>query len=467
MSELDLYLLKAITSDKRSALDYASSYDEKLFLPEYFNFAKIVISYIKTIKELPTLRVLQERINNPVLKEYVTKTWTEVEKVSYDIKEYKHDVSVIKKRFSKQKLLGLKESFDKLDLTSMDVEKHITEIQSTLNSIRSTGDKKTFISKTAKEYLPDFRDSFLEKRKNPDAFEKNKIKTHFSYFDIASNGGLSRNSDYLLICGETGAGKSQILNQLAVNVWLNGNFIDKEITNVGRNVVFFSLEMPYENYFNRLLSALSGVDSFKIDRANTSKEESAKIKMALDFINKYPYHFHIIDFPRKAKANDLEMILNEVYQSYIPDLVIADYIGIMEPNDKSDNSSDWQNQSEVSREFRDLLRIFNIPGASAVQLNRHNGKDQDTVVGLHRLARSSGIATHATAIVQLGFRGEKEEMFPDLPYYIIKMRNGMKGKGRFIKNFKCSGVIDDKVEVIGSDFQDFDNISNDLEDIEL
>ena len=51
------------------------------------------------------------------------------------------------------------------------------------------------------------------------------------------------------------------------------NTIESNTFVPGKNIVYFSLEMPYENCFNRLLSSLSGVPYKKIENAKCNKEE--------------------------------------------------------------------------------------------------------------------------------------------------------------------------------------------------
>jgi hypothetical protein len=102
---------------------------------------------------------------------------------------------------------------------------------------------------------------------------------------------------------------------------------------------------------------------------------------------------------------------------------------------------------------------------SAIQLNRKGqGKDSSETIGLHRLARSAGIATHATHILQIENRAQ-EEGYPDLMIHWIKNRKGPKIKGRLIKNLACATLVNDvkKDEEPNVDFYNYK--SRDVEDI--
>ena len=55
---LDLSILKTLVTNKKHALDFVNECDDKLFSTELWNFANLTISYIRTYKDLPTLRVI-------------------------------------------------------------------------------------------------------------------------------------------------------------------------------------------------------------------------------------------------------------------------------------------------------------------------------------------------------------------------------------------------------------------------
>ena len=59
---LDLVILKTLINNKKHALDFANECDPKLFSPDVWNFANLVVGYVKTYKELPTLRVIVEKL---------------------------------------------------------------------------------------------------------------------------------------------------------------------------------------------------------------------------------------------------------------------------------------------------------------------------------------------------------------------------------------------------------------------
>lgn len=472
--ELDLVILKTLTTNKKHALDFANDCDTKLFSPELWNAANLIVGYIKTYKDTPTLRVVVEKLakgNNDRLIEHFKNVWEQFNKISYDDKEYRHDLEKIKKRFAEKQIVSIAEALSKQEPGKMDISKVLGDMQKTVQSIKGIDRSKTYEQKDIKEYLPTFVEKFNAKKENPN-FEVS-LKTKYSFLDYATNG--LRPADFLLVAGESGFGKSLFLQNIAIQTWLQDNTINQlDNFTPGKNIVYFSLEMPYEDCFNRFLSRLSGVASRKIENASLDREEFAKVKRCLDFINKYPHKFIIVDIS-DACANDLDAILDDLNEQV--DIVFIDYLGIMKTNEKSEEA-DWLKQGVVAYEVRGIGRRRNLPVASAVQLNRKtsskaSGKDSSENIGLSRLARSGTIATHATHVIQIENR-VNEEQYPDFLYHIIKNRKGPKGKGILYKNLACATLIDKPSDdnkkdddAINAQFTDVDDISKEIEKLEL
>lgn len=463
-NELDLVILKHIISNKNNALDFINECDTNLFNPEVWNFSKIVVNYIKSYRNVPTLRVIEEKLGkskgNDKLIETVRKIWDQLDKTEVNEKEYKFDLEKIRNRFAEREITKFQESLKK-DSGPIEVQKTLSEMQKTIQTIRGIEIAKTHERKTLRDAIPAFTERFNAKRSNPNVDAG--LMTGYSVFDKATNG--CKPADFILIAGESGFGKSLALMNFAVQVWLQAASI-KEVSpsKEGKNLVFFSLEMPYEDCFNRLLSRLSGIPSMKLDnpaKYHLEPEEFKKIKEVLKFIKEYPYEFEIVDIS-EASANDLDLVLNDV--QYRIDAVFVDYLGIMRTNEKNDDS-DWMKQGVISYELRAIARKRFLPLFSAVQLNRKaQAKDSAENIGLNRLARSATIATHATQVLQIENR-PKEEHFPTMPIHIIKNRRGNKGKFNLIKNLSCATLLDEKqVEKENEEkFSDYD--SRDIDDI--
>src|ERR1700691_3891658 len=131
-NELDLSILKTITNNRKHALEFVHECNEKLFSPDLWRFAKLIIDYIRVYKEVPTQRVMAERVKsqkNDAFLEYVNTVFTRLETFKYDEREYKHDLEKLKNRFSTGLVNGLKETIIS-DAGVNNLKKSIFEIQS-------------------------------------------------------------------------------------------------------------------------------------------------------------------------------------------------------------------------------------------------------------------------------------------------------------------------------------------------
>src|ERR1700722_16404768 len=170
ITTLDLSILKNIISNKKHAIEFANEQDAKLFSSEYWNFANLIIGFIRTYKEVPTLRVITERLakgNNTKPIESIKNIWNQLDQITVDDREYKHDLEKIKQRFAEKKLVSARENMNKLELGSMDVGKTINELQKTIQNIKSLEVNKAYENKTIKEYLSTFVDKFNAKKNDP------------------------------------------------------------------------------------------------------------------------------------------------------------------------------------------------------------------------------------------------------------------------------------------------------------
>jgi replicative DNA helicase len=455
-NELDMVILKSLVTSKKHALDFANECDPKLFATEVWNFANLAVGYIRTYKELPTQRVMVEKLakgGNDKLIEHVRKVWDQLDRINYDTKEYKHDLEKIKKRFAEKQISNIKEVLAKQEAGSMDVAKATVEMQKTLQTIKALSQVKAYERKTLKEAAPIFREEYNAKMEDP-TFDQG-VKTGYSYFDNVTDG--LRPGELVLIGGESGAGKSMLLMNMAIQLWMQSNTI--EMTDnfaPGQHVLYFSLEMPFKPCLNRTLARLSSNPSKLIRNAKLNHDEAIKLKKGLRFIDKYPYEFEIIDIPRGATMESLELIYEEAKANYDPKIIVIDYMGLMDYD--GGDMEDWLKLGKIAR-------VHNLTVLSAVQLNRgKGGKDADDKIGLHRIGRSALIMQNANIAVQIETRSNEKD-YPDMNYHLIKNRDGELGKGKLIKNLAAGTLIDEKTEEDKTDFtmRDPDDISEKLE----
>jgi replicative DNA helicase len=478
-NSLDLSILKTITTNKRCAIEFANECDTKLFNSDLWNFANVIVNYVRHYKDAPTLRTIQETVskgNNKALLEYCNEVWKHLDTTTSNESEFKFDLEKIKDRYAEKQFSEIHTMLD--GDAKGNIEKRFQEVNKKVQNIKSLKQKRAYERRTLKENIPVFRDEFNEKLNNP--LFGSGILTGYSFLDEAT-GGLNP-GEMLLIGGESGAGKSLLLMNVAIQMWLGENTIDmKENFKPGNDILYFSLEMPYKPCFNRVLSRLSGVESKRIKKPmnkdgkqNLKRDDKQKIRDALQFIKIFPNEFEIIDIPRGATVSQIESLYEEAKNHFNPKIIVIDYLGIMDDDEKQED--DWLKQGTISGKVHEFGRVHDLIVLSAVQLNRAKpAKDAEANVGMHRIGRSALIMTHANIGIQIESRKD-EKSKPDMKYHLIKNRDGETGSGSLIKDLACGTLIDDpKVEKqiaddddeIKYEFTDRDDISEKIDLLEI
>lgn len=441
-SELDLSVLKSILANKKNALEFANECDAQVFSQDLWRFTKLLNDYIKIYKEVPTQRVLSEIFanDNESLKKYIGEVFAEVDKAASNEREYKHDLKKLKDAYAERLLVELRDIVGGSDVPEIDLQKRITTIQNTIQRVKGLYKSKTFDQKTLKESVKEFRNRYIAKMNDPN-FARG-ILTGYSFLDYQTNG--LRPAELFLVAGESGSGKSMLLMNLAIQMWLQQNKMDTptEQLKPGCNVLYFSLEMPYEQCLNRVVSRLSEVKYHGIRDGNLPQTEMDKMSEGLKFIKRYPFEFGIVDIARGATIEALELIFNDTMLRYRPDVVVVDYLGLMEYEGDMD---DWLKLGKISEQLHEFARIYNVCVLSAVQLNRMaKGKDSGPgdQIGAHRIGRSALIIQNANVALQIEKR-QDENMHPDMLCHLIKNRDGELVKGRLLKNFANCALLND------------------------
>jgi replicative DNA helicase len=441
MDNVEISILNAITKHKSLAIDFAFSINEDYFTnTNTKNISNILINYIQKFKEVPTRRVcLDQYKNNQSVQSYIDNFFDLVENEEYNPSDYKYDLDKLVSLYKKKRLAAIQSHMDGNDLD--DVEGTVIDLQREINHIKSASLDKSYERKEIKNYVDTFRNNFVEKIQNPDSGKG--ILTGYSFFDYIKNG--LRPADLIIIAGETGSGKSMFMNNMAVQCYMQDNKIETPASDFtpGCNVVYFSLEMPYDDCFRRTIARMADVSEYGIRDAKLSKSEAAGLSKACNFMKKFPHSFDIIDVPRGFTVEQLDVMFEEIKSDYTPDVIFLDYLGLME--DANEGGDDWLALGKLAGKIHEFSRAHKIPVVTAVQLNRidpQKRKSEASNIGLHRIGRSSLIATHATTIIQIESR-EDEQSYDDFIYHIIKNRHGQSGKSHsIIKNFGRCSIID-------------------------
>ena len=78
-------------------------------------------------------------------------------------------------------------------------------------------------------------------------------------------------------------------------MWMQKNTVFSNNFVRGYNVLYFSLEMPYEACARRTMARIADVPMYALRDAALNKFQIEALRRSTDFIERYPYEFEIVD----------------------------------------------------------------------------------------------------------------------------------------------------------------------------
>ena len=448
IEKLDLRILKGICNDKVNALTFAYRYDQTLFDDTAERFAKLVLDYTKHFRSPPTKRTLLDRHKgNSHLTGVIENVWDEMDGLEYDIKEYPYDLAELKKRFQVRGVERVREVAGSDDPDEPEnPEEYFHKLSLEISRIVALDLQRTYTQKPVGDYTDEFSEAYESRKMNPE--DVPEIKTGYSMIDVVS-GGISP-GELIMIGGETAAGKSMLLNNIAKQIFLQGNTIETNPSNLmrGYNVLYFSLEMPYQDCFIRFLASLANVPQRSLSKSSLVPDEERRVKKAYEFLKMYQengYYFDIVDVPRNLTIEEMELRYQDAMLRYRPEVVIVDYMGLMH-SEALAKEQDWLKQGALAASLHEFARAYDCMIFTAAQLtdlkrNSTGKQEENRRVGVHRWGRSSLIMHNVNLGIQIETR-PNERNFPDLKIHVVKNRKGPLGEGNLIKNFANASLVD-------------------------
>ena len=249
------------------------------------------------------------------------------------------------------------------------------------------------------------------------------IPSFFADLDRMTSGWQP--SDLIILAARPAMGKTSFGLNIALNAALKGKLA----------VAVFSLEMSREQLVQRLMSSEAMIDQHKLRTGRLQEEEWVRLTKAAQplstaqiYIDDTP-SISILELRAKARRLKAERGL---------DLVVVDYLQLMQINRRSENRQ--QEISEISRSLKALARELNIPVVAISQLSRAVEQTHEKRPALSHL-RESGALEQDADLVMFIYREDYYNPDTDKPgvaeIIIAKHRNGPTGviELGFVKEF--------------------------------
>jgi replicative DNA helicase len=254
------------------------------------------------------------------------------------------------------------------------------------------------------EYLHDHRDEPLG------------IPTGYPDLDKLT-GGLQK-GDLVIIAARPGVGKTSLM----LNVGYHAAFRHRQ------RVAIFSLEMSNEQLVQRFVASETGIDSQRLRIGDLREEEWGGLtKVCMQMADLYIF----LDDTPSLSPLDLRVKARRIYQEYGLDLIVVDYLQLMQGEAGSRNDNRVQEISYISRALKGIARELKVPLVAGSQLSRLVEQRSDKRPMLSDL-RESGSIEQDSDIVMFIYRDEIYN--PDTEFKniaeisVAKNRNGPTGK---------------------------------------
>ena len=293
-----------------------------------------------------------------------------------------------------------------------------------------------------KNSIVDMRTASLDEMRRIDNVTANRgktlgIPTGFVDLDRMTSG--LNNSDLIILAARPAMGKTAFALNLALNA-------AKE----KKNVLIFSLEMPVQQLYQRLLAMESGISQNKLRNVYLEEDEWNKLTLATTSLSNLG--IYVADLPH-TNVLEIRSYARNMKTQGLLDLIVIDYLQLINGTGKGRGSeaSRQQEISDISRALKGLARELDVPVIALSQLSRAVESRVDRRPMLSDLRESGAIEQDADIVA---FLYREEYYIPDTEnkgiteLIIGKHRNGATGtvKLNFLSEFTKFTSYTDEVK---------------------
>ena len=206
-------------------------------------------------------------------------------------------------------------------------------------------------------------------------------------------GGLKK-GDLIIVTARPGVGKTALVLNIAHNMALEG-----------KHIGLFSLEMGKEQLAMRLLAMSTQIPSDRIDQGDFTEDQLARLSDAYQELANLPI---FIDDTSTLNIRSLRNRCRRLFSQQKVDIIMLDYLQLMEGMRPGGDMGRVQEVSEISRGLKQIARELNIPIIACSQLSRQVEHRQSRRPMLSDLRESGSIEQDAD-VVMLMYREDYYE----------------------------------------------------------
>jgi replicative DNA helicase len=218
-------------------------------------------------------------------------------------------------------------------------------------------------------------------------------------------GGLQP-SDLIIIAGRPGMGKTALATNIAYNIAKAHRAevqADGTMKSVNGGIVgFFSCEMSAEQLATRILAEQTSIASSSIRRGGITETDFEKIRNYSIELQSLPLY---VDETGGLSISQLTARARRLKRQKGLDLVVVDYIQLLQGSGKRGNDNRVQEVTEITTSLKALAKELNVPVIALSQLSRQVESRDDKHPQLSDLRESGSIEQDAD-VVMFVFREE-------------------------------------------------------------
>jgi replicative DNA helicase len=200
-----------------------------------------------------------------------------------------------------------------------------------------------------------------------------------------------------MFVGKTGGGKSRMLMNIGVNAAMSG-----------KKVMYISLEMIRDDVSRMVMSRIASLDVNQLKSGKLSLEDELIYKEILKELARKKFPFNIVDIQNRATPTTIisELELYKNSHGCYPDMLIIDYAGIMDSDDRYVGGRS-EKYDVIFRQLHQMAKYFDIAIITAMQesrtaqQNEKKKKETESDDGVLAIGLSHYVATHCEQVFRL------------------------------------------------------------------
>ena len=266
------------------------------------------------------------------------------------------------------------------------------------------------------------------------------VSTGFDKFDEMTSGLQA--GELVIVAGRPSMGKTTFAMNVAENAAIGH----------GKTVAVFSMEMPGESLSMRMISSLGRIDQHNLRTGQIKDEDWTRITSTVSILSQAKV---FVDDTGGLSPTELRARARRLKREHGGlDLIVIDYLQLMQGSSKSASENRTAEVSEISRSLKALAKELEVPVVALSQLNRSLEQRPNKRPVMSDLRESGAIEQDADLIVFI-YRdevyNEESEQKGTAEIIIAKQRNGPIGTCRLTFLGKYTRFENHMPEVYDSD----------------